>query len=1131
MITVPKKINYIETFISIVFIRLCNFLVLILLFINVSDAKTLRYQDSIPSKLFREMQLKKVLDITSANYDVMFVYESMVVDNKIVHEFKIHGNLENDLKILLPQFDLDYSKIKDRFYVIYQKRPEKLNDKKSAISGNVIDAITGLPLIGADVYFSNSLVGTTTSIDGYFKIETFKKTEDITISYLGYESEYVSLKSKTANVIKLYPTVKDLDEVVHIGYGIIKKSDVTGSLSAIKAQNIQRVSTTTIENALQGQAPGVFISNQSGSPGNPFTIRIRGNSTINFPDPLFVIDGVPLRDGSIKSDNPTSIDFLNPEDIEKIEILKDASASAIYGARAANGVVLIETKSGINNKHDIFFKYTFGTQQIRKKLDLMNGTQYLNFYNSMQKLMGREEKIVTDLTNIYNTDWQDEIFQTGIQNNVQFSAAGSEKKYSYYLNLNYSLTDGIVRSSSFERYSFRLNTETKLTTRLTFKEKLSFTNSNRLRVIEGNENPEEWGDPLVGAIMADPTSSPYDENGRWNSLARTPNVWNPAGKLDRDKINYKNNRLVGNLEFNYTIFNALKFKSLLGTDFLWGKFNIQKPSFYISEREKISPPFYQIEDEKFQTWIWENYLTFEKKILNHHIAFLSGLSSEENIISNIQIRGGLISNSPTMSNVSGLDIEKLISLNGADNAWALKSFLARANYDYNERFYLTINIRRDGSSRFKDNYRFGWFPSYAMAYNFTKETSNALPFLNFGKVRYGWGIIGNQNIGSNYAYISGMYYDPINLKYPFGKDESTQLGAHPDGVANPTIHWEKVIQHNLGIDLYMFNYHLNISSDIFNKKTIGMLIAVPVPDVLGVEGSPITNAGSILNQGWENSLTIKGGDHSKVKYNVSFNLTYVKNLVTDLSSSNPIWSNFGASRTFNGHPIAAFYGYKVEGIFNTLDEVLKWAFQDSKTMPGDLKFKDIDGDNVITENDKTYLGDPFPRWYLGSTLSVKYKNMELSCAFFGVYGNKIYNYMKNYYTGFGATNKSPEMLNYWTPDNINTNIPRATPGGKLKDFNANNRFSNIYLEDGSYLRLKDITFSYNLKPLLLEKLKAKNIELFISLQNIFVLTHYSGYDPDISTKVSWVPNALNIGMDQAQYPQPRTYLFGINLNF
>jgi len=1020
------------------------------------------------------------------------------------------------------------------------------SQKEGKIAGNVVDE-NGTPLIGVNVFEKGTTTGTVTDLNGDFELSVSNSEATLVFSYIGYLKKEIPLEGKQNIQVTLKQDLEELEEVVVIGYGTVKKEDLTGSVELVESDGIEKTPSFSTEQVLQGKASGVFVATSSGAPGAPISVRIRGVGTPNNADPLYVVDGMPIKDASFgKNDNPSGINFLNPSDIESIQVLKDASATAIYGTRGANGVVIITTKKGKTGEPRVNFNAYYSLQNLPQyaRPDMLDAQQWAVLYNETHG----ETYDPDSIPYLKTTDWQDEVFRTAVTHNEQFNISGGNDNSKYFVSFNNFDQEGIVKKSSYNRISGRINTEFQINDWLKVGENFSVTNFvNRRQKETGLNAGGVVGSPIAAALMADPTASPYDEFGELAYIGEKTlaTIANPIGIYERHHYIYKNNRIQGTAYAEISPIKNLTYKFNLGLDRSWGFRDEVWPEYSIAFDDASDMTTLTTENEDWYNYLIENTLNYNASIADkHNFDLLLGYTvQEETMYREVASSFLPFTLSNMLYHTARASNSDIITLAGAPEEWAIISYLGRLNYNYDGKYYLTSSIRRDGSSRFGKNKRWGVFPSVALAWKISEEPFfQNISTVSMLKLRGGWGLVGNQNIGT-YRYTASTTYKPNpGLPGPivfYGIPAEEYPAVVINGIANPNIGWESTETFNFGIDLALFENRIYSTIDLYNKTTTDLLLYEPVPwwaasgFLLEESGQP-TNAGEISNKGIDFSLNYKNtiGDFS---YNIGGNISLIKNEVIALNGGAPLTSDTKFPvKVIEGEPLGVFWGYKVEGIFKSDEEIEQHAVQENRTSIGDLKFKDINNDGEINSDDQTIIGYAIPDFTYGLNASVSYKNLELNIFVQGVQGNDVANRVKQsvLHNFRMTTNVSTDLLNYYgrVLENgqviTNTDIPKVS---FPRDFNDNLRNSDYFLEDGSYLRIKTINLAYNIPENLYKRLGLYSCQIYATVENLYTFTKYSGYNPEIGASSSFGANPLAFGIDNATYPMPRTFLFGIKI--
>ena len=1108
-------------------------------------------QASSPMQHNKQVFLTKILTDYEKQFEVYFTFESSLIRNKVVrNDFKVSGSLEQNLNNILTPLGLKFVKVSDKYYTISQSLEQKkletnlinypvenrllinLDEKiviKIAVSGNITDE-NGVGMPGVSVLEKTTLNGTITNVKGNFTLNVANENSILVVSFTGYSSQEIVVGKRSEIILKLIPDIKSLSEVVVVGYGTVKKSDLTGAVSSISNKEIKAIPATSIDQLLQGRASGVQVSQASHAPGGGVNVRIRGGSSISAGnEPLYVIDGIPvyndntesiIRSGSNLSQPTNALSSLNLSDIENIEILKDASATGIYGARGANGVVIITTRRGKTGQSVINFESYYGVQNIQRRIPLLNTSDFVKLLND-SRLNDNDPRtgvIISSDSIGTNTDWQNEVLQQAPIQNFQLSASGGEEKTRYVISANYFKQDGIVRASSFDRMSLRLNLDRKLTKRLSIGNNLTISRSTSDQV-----SSDAARSTLVAAQQLPPFIPVKDANGFYNNSDYYPAVGvqgdidSPILPLNEGINRIITSRLLGNLFAEYTISDNLKFRTSIGADASFVKSN----SFgAINIKRDATGNSAQVGNVQITQWINENQLTYSKRFKQHHNLTLTGVYSLQQYKreSALAVNSRFPNSSVTYNSLSTGTQTTNVTFS-SENAWSFVSYTARANYDYDSKYFLTATIRQDGSSRFGNDNKYGIFPSASAAWVVSKETfMQKMPFISFLKLRGSYGLIGNSEIPS-YSSL-----DLLSTDFTLFNNVQN-VGYVRSRLSNPDLRWEKTQQLDLGVDVGLVKDRISLTVDYFRKNTSDLLYNVSVPRTTGFN-SALVNIGSLENKGFEialNTVNLEGA----FRWTTSLNFSAIKNKIIDLGgtdnviSGNVVGTATGLLRV--GQPIGLFYGYQRDGIFQTNDEISVSA-QSTTAQPGDVRYKDLNGDKIIDANDRTVLGNAQPDFFGGMTNNFSYKGFELNVFINGVSGNKIANLNRlNLENLTGTINQSAEVLNRWTGPNTSNVIPRATRTPTTPNF-----FSDRYVEDGSFLRLRNITFAYNLPATLLNKANIRAIRVYVSGQNLVTFTKYSGYDPEVNSGGS---SSTTLGVDFGSYPSSGMFLVGLNASF
>lgn len=1010
------------------------------------------------------------------------------------------------------------------------------------VRGKIVDEV-GLPMPGVTVSVKGTTNATSSDFDGNYQI-TAGSNSTLTYSFIGYMLGEEAVNGRTTINYTLKPDTEDLDEVVVVGYGTQKKSVVTGAISSVKAKDLENLPITRIEQSLQGRASGVFIASNAGQPGTNSTIRVRGITSMNNNEPLWVIDGVIVDAGGIG--------FLNQSDIESIEVLKDAASQAIYGSRSATGVILVTTKKGKSGKMSVTYNGYTGTSGPARKLDLLNAEQYATLRNEMS-VNGGGEPIFADPSSLgKGTDWQEAIFNdNAFRQGHELSFSGGNDISNFYVSFGLQDQEGIVMSqiSKYTRRNIRINSTHKITKKITFGQTLGYSNEKNVGL--GNTN-NEFGGPLASAINLDPITplivtdpviqnqSPYtnpnvvrDANG--NPYGISPIVQqemtNPLAYAQTRLGNYGwSDNFVGNAYVELEIIDGLKFRSTLGGKLAyWGSYSFT-PEYYLNSNSANTRNSVYQETQRGFGWNIENTINYKKIFGKHNVDVLLGQGS---YVSGINRGNGITKFNIAADNWHEASINheataaNTVAWGSEGTHHILTSLFARINYDYDEKYLFTGIVRRDGSSKFGSNNKYGIFPSFSLGWVASKEAFwKENKVINTLKFRGGYGITGSDAMG-DWLFVSSI---GSGRNYTLGTQGNVVAGFSPNAPSNPDLKWEETTQTNIGFDATLFN-DFTLSFDVFNKQTNGILKSFPIPGYVGAEGNPTANVGDMSNTGFDVAFGYrkKLGDF---EFSVNGNFSMIKNEVNYLApgidyEDGPTIQSTAFNtiiRTQPGQPVNSFYGFKTDGIFQNQAEIDAYVDANGNqiqpdAVPGDFRWKDLDGDGNIDGDDRDFIGNPLPDITYGITINLKYKDFDLLAFGQGVAGNQIYQGLRR--LDMPNSNWQSNALNRWTGEGTSNSYPRLT-----SDDSKNQNFtkpSDFYLQDGDYFRIKTIQLGYSLPTKIIEKIGLQRTRIYVTGENLFTFTKYTGYDPEIGGGV--------MGIDRGYYPQAKTYMFGVNLQF
>ena len=1050
---------------------------------------------------------------------------------------------------------------------------------QNRVMGTVTDDIG--PVIGASVMEKGTQNGAVTDLDGNYVI-TVKPGATLVFSSIGYATQEIEVGNQSRINVLLKEDTEFLDEVVVVGYGTMKRSDLSGASVSMKEEDLKGSVITNLDQSLQGRAAGVSAVQTSGAPGSSSSIRVRGQATVNAnAEPLYVIDGVivqgggnsgwdfglgGLGNGKVSTISPLAT--INPADIISMEILKDASATAIYGAQGANGVVLITTKHGKAGDAKFSYDGMFAVSRQNSRIDMMDLRQFADYYNDLagQGLVDHNGYYADPSILGKGTNWQDEVFRTALQHQHQISAQGGSDKVQYYVSGSYMDQQGTIIGSNFNRLSFRTNLDAQLKEwfKLGVNATYAITNDD-IKLADGQEGV------IFYSLSTLPDIPVYDLDGNYSTTVREGYTSaNPVALAMLDQNLLKRQKLTGNVYADLTPVKHFTWRSEVGFDVSNSEATTYKPMVNLGGWQRGSNSM-SSQRNASTYWSLKNYLTYANTFGKHSVTAMIGQEAWESRwnylgasnkdlpsddIHNLRLATG----TPTVSSGFGSS--------------AMASFFTRETYNYDDRYMATYTFRRDGSSNFGPDNRWANFHSFAASWRFTneaflKEATRAIGLDN-GKIRVGWGQTGNANIGGG-AWESGM------SKMPTGLGDSQR----PANISNTGIHWEKQVQTNIGFDLNFLKNRINLTVDLYKKVSSDMLMSLTLPSYMGTQGNgssalaaPKGNFGTIENKGLEITLDTHPIDNKNFSWDSNFQISFNRNKLVALDGSANAqlvgygqWSDI-VSVTEIGQSLYNFYGYVVEGVYESLEDIenspkaekypADGVFNRTTTVwVGDVKYKDINGDNVINEHDQTNIGSPLPKFTFGWTNTFRYKNVDLTVFLNGTYGNKVLNYnmMGQGYNGLVHMNSTwtnqhvsvqdrarlvavdPEKTydegSMWYDDITNVKVANTgtkTPRPSIQDPNDNDRLSTRYIEDGSYLRVKNITLGYTFPKTVLQKVKIDNVRVYMNIQNLYTFTKYTGFDPEVgaSTQDS---SGLTFGVDNGRYPSPMTCSFGLNITF
>lgn len=1106
------------------------------------------------TELFREIENKT---------DFSFFYTDAVVSGQSGLSFaKTSGTVEQHLYQIATQTNLRFKQVNNTISVIAHRTGEALVEteaQREKISGTVKDE-SGMGLPGVTVLVEGTTTGTVTDIDGNFSIEA-SEGQALIFSFIGLQRQRIVVGSATLLDVVMRTEENNLEEFVVVGYGTLQKKDITGSVSAISSEELKDQPVVSVDQAIAGRLAGVVVTQATGAPGGGTSVRIRGAGSLSAGnEPLYVVDGFPVTNDFDQRNNP--LNTINPNDIDNIQVLKDASATAIYGSRGSNGVILITTKSGKNGMSKIDFSISTGVQQVEKTLDVLNATDFAYYVNEsrnnawvnsgpgrsasdpnsvrLNNVMYLLPEVLSNPESLgEGTNWQDEIFRTASMSNYQLNFSGGNEKTKYFVSGGYMSQEGVIINSDLERYSFRVNVESQMNKRVKVGANItpSYTFSNQ-SLAEGNW---QGGGIIQSAITAAPHLTPYDEFGNYTKITGQgiglSEVDNPV-KIAKEYFHQQQNlRLLGTSFAEFSLIDNLKFKALVGADIRNFREDIFSSSIINPNSVNATKPAVGTNaTSQTRNWLSEFTLSYNKSIGKHHFDAVLGYTVQQESLDVNRMTGTNFAN----DNIKTINAAGLISsATSTKEEWALISYLARVNYNYDDRYLLTATFRRDGSSRFGEDNRWGSFPSVSLGWRISEEQfMEDVSWLSELRLRTSYGLTGN-NFITNYGSIGLTSIE----NYPLGLNGGTvSNGIRLSNIPNSTLGWERNSQADLGIEIGLLQNRIYASADYYNKITSDLLLNVPVPTLTGYS-TALQNIGEIQNKGFEFTVTSRN-TVGKLKWttdlNFSTNNIEVKALGPDGS---PIISRQATSAsapthiTEIGSAPGSFFGYNVIGVYQNQEEVdsspvILNGNGTVQSKPGQLKFEDVNGDGVINADDRRVLGSPFPDFTWGMTNSFTYKNIDFAFTLQGVQGFEVLNLARRYYGNYaGSYNVLSSASNGWMSesdrgDGVSPMIDRNFNG--YAGSTVVNNVTSLFVEDGSFLRLRNITLGYNLPASLLEKAKLSSARFSFTVQNAYTFTDYEGYNPEVSAQGG---SPLVPGVDAGGYPLARTFMFGLNVGF
>lgn len=970
-----------------------------------------------------------------------------------------------------------------------------------AVQGTVTGSDDGQPMTGVNVVVKGGTAGASTDIDGHYSLNVSAGTDTLIFSYLGYITQHIGINNRNVVDVVLPLDVAILDDIVVVGYGTQKKSDLTGAVSSVRGSDLTKIPAASPVQALQGKVAGVQVTSTSGAPGAGAVVRVRGVGTFNNSSPIYVVDGVILDD----------ISFLNSGDIQSMEVLKDASATAIYGSRGSNGVIMVTTKQGKAGGQEtptVNFDAEYSSQILAKKIELLDGKEFAAYVNDITP------GSYNNLDAVPNTDWQDLVFQNAPMQNYHLSVAGSSPKSQYYVGLGYFNQQGIIEKSNYERFTFQLNNIYNLSKNFRLGNNLTFAPYEQ----------QNTANATYGAYRAQPVAVPFNPDSTYGEV---PGVGNPLADIEYTNNFEKGLRTVGNVFGDVKFLQAFTFRTSFGVDMNYQKNRSFTPVFYVSPQQQNEVNDLFVGNSENVNWLWENTLNYKKTFDKHSVDALAGYTMQEASSEFLSAAAtNILGDTKNLWYLNADNINPTSISNGVDPNlnYSLISYLFRANYTYNSKYLLTATFRRDGSSKFNINNRYSNFPSIAGGWNIGNETfMESVPAISNMKLRASYGVIGNEKI--NYLDQYALVLNQVNGV--FGQSEALLPGSTYGKTGNPDLKWESTKQTDIGLEIGFLQNRLSTEFDFYSRTTDDILVELSTPGYFGNgEGVKVRyNAGSVLNRGFE--FNVAWNDEvNGFHYRIGLLGTTIHNEVLSVGGNSGVDSvlfggNLGNGQTVTqssvGNPIGSFFGYQTDGIFQNEAELAAYPHE-SLTGVGDLRFVDQNGDGKINAQDRVFLGSPIPDFVYGINLEASYKGFDLSVDLQGQLGNELYN---------GKEAVRPDLYNFevhvidhWTGEGTSTTEPRAASGG------VNYAPSDRFIQDGSFLRLRSVTLGYSFSQSIASKIHMKEARLYIRGTNLFTITQFTGYTPEIGSE-----DVLSNGIDLGTYPITSIYSLGLNLTF
>jgi TonB-linked SusC/RagA family outer membrane protein len=1088
-----------------------------------------------------------------SEYKVFYKNEQINLQ-RVVTLSSAKASISQVLNEALDDTDIIYTLI-DRVIVLSPRKEHLM--KHFTINGRILSD-EGQPLPGVNVIEKGTSKGTITNNEGYYVITVSSTDAILVFSFVGYTTLEVPVSMQSEIDITMKPDYLELEEIIVVGYGVQKKGDLTGAISSVSGDKLMETHAAGVDQALQGRAAGVFVTSETGAPGSDIVVHVRGISSINRAEPFYVIDGAVSSYYSVSS--------LNPNDIESVEVLKDASSAAIYGASGGNGVILITTKQGIRNGLKAELDCYYGLQNPHSRIDMANTHEFFTIYNDIVPESRRWEQSEIDI--LPDVNYQDEIFENAPMSSINLSVSAGNQKSTFRFSTGYFTQDGVIANSKYNRINLRLNSHHKLSRFFTIGENISFSSENTYGYESWKIN-HAYQSPIALALQMHPFVEPYDDEGNWNT-SPISGVENPFVEIDNTDRFVPEYRILGDLNLQVNIFKGLSYKTIFGGDLSMQYTREFLPEYYYSPSNTNPRSQLQRRIEKRYNWSWQHTLQYDISLADHDFRIMAGFESGYNFYEWAEgQRYSLINESVDMHYFNASLDERRIVLDGAASASSNYAYFGRINYGYKGKYLLTSNIRKDYSSKFGPDFRSGVFPAVSVGWKFSEEPFlKNVSYLSFGKIRAGWGQMGNSNI-EPYKYYAVVHSENV-YAYAIDNTMPPTTGASLHGIPNRELHWEAMNSTNIGIDLAFLEYRISMSADYFVKNNEGMLLERPLPSIAGTyQESPdneggeteyILNIGNNKNEGFDATLGFKN-IKGVLKHIISANLTYVKNTVGNIEgdtifNSATAYTFANMNFTAEGYPMGSLYGFVTDGVFRPGDaEIIDGElvvtnqpyyylsngtkrYAQPFAKPGDIRFVDINGDSVINDADRTVIGSPHPRFLLGISYNLTYRNFDFSMFWQGAFGHDIfqinkvwlYNNSGNFNWAAGATERYRDPV--YAEDGETLLDPGNTDAALFRidiaDRNDNLRLSDFYIEKGDYMRLKNIQLGYTLPSKITMPAGIEKFRIYAGAKDLLTITRYPGLDPEI---VARREDPTNQGIDVGVYPRPRVFIIGLNIEF